>query len=102
MNAIIGSQVHRIVVACDAGMGSSVLVASQLSSALAGHAVRVDHTPVNRIPADADIVLCQQGLLARVRSVVPGKVVLGFQLFLGDPVFDRVVTAVREGERLVG
>ncbi|HWC79847.1 MAG TPA: PTS lactose transporter subunit IIB [Pseudonocardiaceae bacterium] len=102
MNAITGSQVRKIVVACDAGMGSSVLVASQLSSALKAFSVTVDHTPVNGIPADADIVLCQRGLVARVRSVVPEKVVLGFQLFLGDPVFDQVTRAIKDGERLVG
>lgn len=102
MNAVPGSAVRKIIVACDAGMGSSVLVASQLASSLAEFPVSVKSSPVHEIPADTDIVLCQRGLVGRVRAVVPDKVVLGFQLFLGDPVFDQVVRAIRNGDQVVG
>jgi len=102
MNAVAGSEVRKIIVACDAGMGSSVLVATQLAGALAEFSVTVKSASVHEIPADTDIVLCQRGLVTRVRAVVPDKVVLGFQLFLGDPVFDQVVRAIRRDERVVG
>lgn len=100
MPTISGKDVKKVVIACDAGMGSSVLVASTLTKQLAPYSVSVDHTPVNSIPADADIVLCHAGLLARARSVVPDKVVLPFQVFLGDPAFTKVVAAVRDGTTL--
>ena len=38
-------------------MGSSVMLASQLRKQLKKNNVTVEHTPVNSIPADADVVL---------------------------------------------
>jgi PTS system mannitol-specific IIB component len=102
VSTINGADVKKVVVACDAGMGSSVMLAAQLSKSLKKYSVRVDHTPVNDIPADADVVLCQQGLLARARRSAPDKVVLGFQLFLGDPLFGQVESAIRDGGQLGG
>ena len=100
MSTLDASTIKKVVVACDAGMGSSVMLASQLSSTLAQYSVKVQHSPVNQIPDDADVVLCQQGLVARAKSVAPGKPVLGFAMFLGDPVFDRLQTAIRDGGSL--
>jgi len=54
MANIKGSDIQKVVVACDAGMGSSVMLASQLRRQLKKHRVTVEHTPVNSIPADAD------------------------------------------------
>lgn len=95
--SINGADVRKLVVACDAGMGSSVMLAAQLSKSLKKYSVKVEHTPVNDIPDDADLVLVQEGMLARARKSAPDKVVLGFQLFLGDPLFGRVEQAIRDG-----
>lgn len=99
---ILGSEVRKVVVACDAGMGSSVMLATQLSGTLARYSVSVQYASIDNIPGDADIVVCQQSLVARTSRVVPGKVVLGFQLFLGDPLFARLEQAIRDGEPLGG
>ncbi len=64
--------------------------------------VEVDHTPVNSIPADADVVLVHTGLADRARKTVPDKVVLPFNVYLGDPVFGRLVNAVKGGEVIEG
>jgi PTS system mannitol-specific IIB component len=95
--SINGADVKKLVVACDAGMGSSVMLAAQLSKSLKKYSVKVEHTPVNDIPDDADLVLVQEGMLMRARKSAPGKVVLGFQLFLGDPLFGEVEQAIRDG-----
>ncbi|MCE7011239.1 PTS lactose transporter subunit IIB [Kibdelosporangium philippinense] len=100
MSSIEGSAIKKVVIACDAGMGSSVMVASQLAKRLKPYKVSVTHTPVNDIPQDADVVLCQTTLLARARKTTGETVVLGFQSFLGDPVFDRVEAAIRDGGSL--
>jgi galactose PTS system EIIB component len=97
MSTIEGSAIKKVVIACDAGMGSSVMVASQLAKRLKPYKVSVTHTPVNDIPSDADVVLCQSTLLARARKSTSETVVLGFQSFLGDPVFDQVEAAIRDG-----
>jgi len=53
MTTINGSDVSKLVVACDAGMGSSVMLASTLRGQLKKQNVTVEHTPVNSIPDDA-------------------------------------------------
>ena len=102
MNTINGAQVKKVVIACDAGMGSSVLLTSQLTKALAPYSVTVEHTPVNKIPSDADVVLCHTGLADRARQSAPDTVVLGFQRFLGDPVFTQLENAIKAGDTLAG
>lgn len=100
MTTIDGSQIKKIVVACDAGMGSSVMLTSQLSKTLKKYSVAVAHSPVNSIPSDADLVLCQKSLVGRARKSAPDKVVLGFQMFLGDPLFAKVEKAIKDGGSL--
>ncbi len=102
MARINGAEVHKLVLACEAGMGSSVLLVTQLRQRLAGTDVEVGHTPVARIPADADVIVCHRGLEATARRVAPNKVVVPFDLFLGDPAFDRVVETIKEGGWLEG
>jgi mannitol-specific phosphotransferase system IIBC component len=92
-----GKDVHKIVVACDAGMGSSVMLASQLRKELKKFSVQVEHTPVNSIPDDADVVVCHAGLAARAAAGAGGKPIVKFQVFLGDPAVTGLVTAIKNG-----
>ncbi|GAA3464772.1 MULTISPECIES: PTS lactose transporter subunit IIB [Saccharothrix] len=98
--SIQGKDITKVVIACDAGMGSSVMVASQMAKRLKPYKVAVQHSPVNEIPADAQVVLCQQGLVPRAQKNSSGALVIGFQNFMGDPVFDRVEAAIRDGGEL--
>lgn len=102
MATIEGGDVRKVVVACEAGMGSSVLLVTQLRDRLKGTDVVVEHAPVSQIPADADVIVTHQGLEASARGVAPDKVVVTFAMFLGDPAFDRVVGAIKEGKPLEG
>nr|WP_297430200.1 PTS lactose transporter subunit IIB [uncultured Actinotalea sp.] len=97
MATLDGSAVKKLVVACDAGMGSSVMLASTVRKQLAKQGVTVEHRPVAEIPADADVVLTHAGLAERARGVVPDVPVVPFQLFLGDPAVTKVVTAIQKG-----
>jgi mannitol-specific phosphotransferase system IIBC component len=100
--AINGSDVRKIVVACDAGMGSSVMLAGVLRRELKKFPVTVEHTPVNSVPADADIVVCHQGLADRARVSAPGKVIVAVQVFVGDPAVRKLIDAVRSGGDING
>jgi len=99
---ISGKEVTSVVVACDAGMGSSVMLASQMRTRLKPYGVSVDHVAVNDIPAEARLVLTHADLAARARSTVPHAVVVEFRMFLGDPAFDRLETAIKEGSEIRG
>ena len=97
MPTINGSDVKKLVVACDAGMGSSVMLASTLKRQLKKNDVVVEHTPVNTIPGDADVVICHQGLAERARGTAPDTVIVPIQLFIGDPAVAKVIKAIQGG-----
>lgn len=92
-----GSDVKKLVVACDAGMGSSVMLASMLRKELKKSGVTVEHTPVSSIPGDADVVVTHAGLVDRARQNAPGKPIVGFNVFIGDPAVKKVVDAIKNG-----
>lgn len=103
MPSIDGKDIKRLVVACEAGMGSSVLLTTQLGKQLKPYGVQVTHSPVNRLTDDAaDVVLCHQGLVSRARQAAPATVVIPFNLFMGDPAFGRIEAAIRDGGTLDG
>ena len=103
MPSIAGSDIKHVVIACEAGMGSSVLLTTQLAAKLKPHGVQVTHSPVNRLTDEsADVVMCHQGLLNRARQSAPGTVVMPFQLFMGDPAFGVLEAAIRDGGTIDG
>jgi mannitol-specific phosphotransferase system IIBC component len=102
MPEVNGREIRKVVIACDAGMGSSVMVASQMRQRLKKYDVTVEHVSVNLIPADAQVVVCHTGLAQRARGIAPNAVVVPFQVFMGDPAFERVEAAIRDGGQLAG
>lgn len=102
MASVQGSEVKKVIIACEAGMGSSVLLTTQLKKRLGNYGITVNHSPVNQIPDDADVVLCHQGLSSRARQKAGEKPVLAFNSYLGDPVFDRLEEAVKNDDTIEG
>jgi PTS system mannitol-specific IIC component len=93
-------QVRLIVFACEAGMGSSLIGANQLKKRVkdAGLDIQVIHSPVNQIPANADVVLAHQGLADRARKSAPNAVVIPFTNFLNNPAADLLIRRLQAGE----
>lgn len=87
--------IRKIVFACEAGMGSSVMAVSVLKKKLtqAGKTnIEVIHSPVNQIPQDADIVLTAMGLVESAKKVAAaGTPVYGVQDFINTPVYDEII-----------
>lgn len=103
MPTIEGSEVRRIVVACEAGMGSSVMLTSSLNQRFAALDVTVTHLPVNRVTdADADVIVCHRGLAKRATQAAPETPIVVFDLFLGDPAFDGLEQALKAGSTIGG
>jgi len=94
------ADIHLVVFACEAGMGSSLIGANQLKKKLSalGRDIKVIHSPVNQIPANADVVLAHEGLASRARAAAPGAVVLAFKNFLNNPASDLLVRRLQAGE----
>lgn len=100
MPSIQGTDIKGVVIACEAGMGSSVLLTTQMKKRLDPYGISVEHLAVNRIEGSPDVVLCHTGLVSRARQQAPESVVLAFNMFIGDPVFDQLENAIRDNETL--
>lgn len=100
--SIPANQVKTIILACEAGMGSSLMSVNSLKKKLKNAnitGVTVVHKPARAIPDDAQVVIVHKGLANVARKKVPNAVVVTFDHFLNDPAFDRVVQAfVNNGE----
>ena len=96
------SDVKLIVLACEAGMGSSLMAANQLKK-LAKKAkldVTVVHAAVQQIPDHADVVLAHQGLAKQAKVKAPEAAVVAFQMFFNDPKVKGVVESLKAGESI--
>ncbi len=98
------SEVQWIVLACEAGMGSSLMVTNYLKKMLkkAKLKVKVTHSPVHDIPAGADVVVTHAGLATRVKQVAPHAAVVPFRTFLKDPALTKLVKSLSSGSDVVG
>ncbi len=94
--SIAASKVKTIILACEAGMGSSLMSVNALKKKLKQAKisdVTVMHKPARGIPTDAQVVVVHKGLAGVVRSKAPNAVVVTFSHFLNDPAFDTLVKA---------
>ena len=94
--SIPASQVNMIILACEAGMGSSLMSVNALKKKLKQAKVEnvtVVHKPARGIPADAQVVLVHKGLAKVAQNKAPQAVVVAFSQFLNDPAFDGIVQA---------
>ena len=84
------AKARHIVFSCDAGMGSSALGATRFRKRIEPLAldVKVTNSSVNSIPEDADIVVCQQGLVSRAKGNAPKVRIVSINNFLEDPALD--------------
>jgi mannitol PTS system EIICBA or EIICB component len=91
------SEVHKIVFACDAGMGSSAMGASVLRKKLqnAGVNITVVNSAVSEIPADADIVVTQKTLTDRAIASNPKAEHISIDNFLKSPKYDELVERLK-------
>ena len=97
--SIAAAQVRTIVFACEAGMGSSLMSVNALKKKLKAAQIAdivVVHKPVREIPADAQVVVVHKGLVKAAQAKAPNAVVLAFNHFLNDPIFDRLVKALAD------
>ena len=94
--SVAASDVSTIILACEAGMGSSLMSVNALKKKLKKanvSGVTVVHKPARAIPEDAQVVIVHKGLAKVARNKAPNAVVVTFNQFLNDPAFDRVVKA---------
>ena len=97
--------VKTVILACEAGMGSSLMSVNSLKKKLKAANitdVTVVHKPAREIPANAQVIVVHKGLAKTAASKAPEAVVVAFNHFLNDPAFDNLVKAFVDKTDIVG
>jgi len=103
--SISATDVKTVILACEAGMGSSLMSVNSLKKKLKAANitdVTVVHKPAREIPANAQVVVVHKGLAKTAASKAPNAVVVAFNHFLNDPAFDNLVKAFVDKTDIVG
>ncbi|OAA92398.1 PTS mannitol transporter subunit IICB [Clostridium ljungdahlii] len=87
-----------IVVACDAGMGSSAMGESILKKKLKDAGIKIDvkHSAINEIPQDVEVVFTQEGLAQRASMIVPNAKIITIKNFLDNTVYDDYIKSLKK------
>ena len=95
-----GKMIKNVIIACDAGMGSSAMGASMLSTKARKNMleVTVKNVSVDNIPENADLIITNEILLERVKGLTSDKQVpiLTIKNFLDNSEYDRFIKFIRE------
>lgn len=103
-HSVPAAQVKKIVIACEAGMGSSLMAANKLKQMLkkAGFQnIEVAHSPVRAITEDAQIVLSHEGLAEMARAKAPWAVCFAFKNFMNIPAYEKIIEALKNNADIV-
>lgn len=92
--------IRKIIIACDAGMGSSAMGASILKTKMrkAMLDMEVANVSIDNIPSDADIIVTNAVLEGRAREKSPNPDIniLTIKNFLDNSEYDRIVAYLKE------
>lgn len=103
--SIPSTEVDTIILACEAGMGSSLMSVNALKKKLKKanvEGVTVIHKPARAVPENAKVVVVHKSLSKVVQNKAPGAVVVAFNHFLNDPAFDKLVQSFVDKTDIVG
>ena len=97
-NEISSKEIEKIVVACDAGMGSSAMTASSLKKRLKNEGFDLDviHTSIQSIPDDADLIVVHKELAEAAKKKAPNKTRIIISSYINPKEFDDVVKLLNE------
>lgn len=94
----VNAPIRKIIVACDAGMGSSAMTASALRKRIKDEGfndVEVIHTALQKIPDDADLIVTHVELSDIAKQKSPNKPHVSISSYMNPPEFNDVVEIVR-------
>lgn len=90
------THVKKIIVACDAGMGSSAMGAGVLSKKVkdAGLDISVSNLAINHLPTDVDIVITHKDLTERAKQHAPNAHHISLTNFLDSGLYEQLVQSL--------
>lgn len=92
-------EIKKIVFACDAGMGSSAMGATKFRNRIKplGLGITVINSSVDTVPADTDVVVCQEVLADRAAKSAPNAQLVTIKNFLQDEAIDGLYDKLAQG-----
>ena len=86
-------KIKKIIFACDAGVGSSVMGSTILKKKIqeAGLAIDVTHSPVDEIPDGTDLVVVHKNLYDRAKISAPDSIIVTIESYMNDPKYDKII-----------
>jgi PTS system mannitol-specific IIC component len=96
--------VSKIVVACDAGMGSSAMGAGLLRKKVKAAGLKIDVTnkAINDLTEDIDIVITHKDLTPRAMNTVKNPTHLSLKNFMDGEFYDNLVEKLKSGSATEG
>ena len=96
---IASGKISKIVVACDAGMGSSAMGASVLRKKVkaAGLDIDVTNRSISNLTEDIDIVITHEDLTERAKAKVKNPLHLSIKNFMDGEFYDNLVNQLKNG-----
>ena len=93
-------EIKKIVFACDAGMGSSAMGATKFRNRIKplGLGIPVINSSVDTVPADTDVVVCQEVLADRAAKSAPNAQLVTIRNFLQDEAIDGLYDKLAESQ----
>ena len=103
--SINASEVKKIIFVCEAGIGSSLMSVNSLKKKFrkAGiDGVKIMHSATTAVEPDTKFIVCHKQLMDSAKDKAPDAVIVGFDLFFNDPVFDELTQAFVDGAEISG
>lgn len=97
-------KIEKVIIACDAGMGSSAMGASMLRNKAKKamlNDITVENVSVDNIPDEVDLIITSENLEERVKNLYSNKTVpiLTIKNFLNNDEYDNFIKFIKESEK---
>lgn len=98
VNNKITQKISKIIVACDAGMGSSAMGASVLRKKIeaANLPIQVANCSISNLTEDIDIVITHKDLTERAKKTVSSPQHLSIDNFMNHSFYDQLIENIKE------
>lgn len=98
-DAIKNRDIKKVVVACDAGMGSSALGATILKKIAKEQGlenVEIVHSAISNLDDSADLIITQKSLTELAKQKLPNKIHVTINNFIDKDFYKEIVTKMKE------
>lgn len=100
-DAIKKLEIKKIVVACDAGMGSSAMGATVLKKIAKEKGldnITIINSAISNLDESADIIITQKSLTSLAKAKIPNKIHLSINNFMDKNFYNEIVDKIKESK----